>query len=247
MRRKHNFIVGTGRQTSVLYDTYDTAHRELRSRTRHAMTLLFLFLVIFAVLGLRPVSRQDWLLENVLVFVTLPILMLTSSRFRFSNTSYTFLFAFLVLHEVGAHYTYSQVPYDEWLSNTYGVTLAQWFGLRRNHYDRLIHFAYGLLLLFPLIELMRLVAPVRGWWKYVQPVALILAGSALYELIEWGAAAVFGGELGIAYVGTQGDEWDAQKDMACACAGAVLALLVLSVQLTVPVSRRSSVSRHPCS
>jgi putative membrane protein len=94
----------------------------------------------------------------------------------------------------------------------------------RNHYDRVIHFAYGLLVTVPVVELLREFSPPRGVWRYLLPVLFILANSAIYELIEWGAAVVFGGDLGTAYLGTQGDEWDSQKDMACALIGALLSI-----------------------
>lgn len=183
--------------------------------------------MIFVALGVAPTSRADWVLENVLVVVTLAVLILTVRRFRFSSAAYTCLFAFLVLHEIGAHYTYSQVPYEQWIARMQGLTLGRLLGWQRNAYDRMIHFTYGLLILPPMTELMRSVAPARGWWRFVQAPALILAGSALYELIEWAAALVFGGDLGEAYLGTQGDTWDAQKDMACALAGALLSQLVI--------------------
>ena len=138
----------------------------------------------------------------------------------------TLLFLFLVLHEIGAHYTYSLVPYDSWVSALTGRTLSEAFGLQRNHYDRLIHFTFGLLVWRPVVELLRAVAPPRGTWRELLPILFILSSSAIYELIEWAAAVVFGGDLGTAYLGTQGDEWDAQKDMASAAAGAVIAMSI---------------------
>ena len=115
------------------------------------------------------------------------------------------------------------------MADVTGDTLSDWLGLDRNHYDRLIHFAYGLLITLPAIELLEKVAPPRGVWRYLLPVLFILSHSAVYELVEYAAAMVFGGELGTAYLGTQGDEWDSQKDMVCALGGALLALLCISV------------------
>jgi putative membrane protein len=201
---------------------------------RYPLILLVAFAAIFVVLGIAPISRSDWLLENMLVFAAVAVLLLTASRFRFSNSAYTGLFVFLVLHEIGAHYTYSLVPYEEWVSRVHGITLHALLGWQRNTYDRMLHFAYGLLMLLPTLELMRAVAPPRGWWRFAQAPALILAGSALYELIEFVAALVFGGELGEAYLGTQGDTWDAQKDMLCALAGALLSQAVLLAGRSVP-------------
>jgi putative membrane protein len=195
---------------------------------RYPGLLLAAFTAIVVLLGVSPTYRQDWVLENLLVFAALAILIATRHRLRFSNTAYTLLFAFLVLHEIGAHYTYSLVPYDTWLDRAMGATLSERLGLQRNHYDRLIHFAYGMLVLLPVIELLRSVAPPRGVWRYLLPVLFILSNSAIYELIEWAAAVVFGGELGTAYLGTQGDEWDSQKDMLFASAGAAVATLFMA-------------------
>jgi len=140
-----------------------------------------------------------------------------------------------VLHEIGAHYTYSLVPYDAWSATLTDKTLSIRFGAVRNHYDRVIHFAYGLLVTLPVVELLRRVAPPRGVWRFLLPLLFILANPAIYELIEWGAAEVFGGELGTAYLGTQGDEWDSQKDTACAALGALLTLIAIEC---APLLRR---------
>jgi putative membrane protein len=91
----------------------------------------------------------------------------------------------------------------------------------------MVHFAYGLLLVLPFRELLMLKAGVRSFWSYFLPVDLALSTSALYELIEWAAAIVYGGDLGAAFLGTQGDEWDAHKDMALAALGAVIAALAI--------------------
>jgi putative membrane protein len=183
--------------------------------------LLGAFALIFIALGIHPSFRQDWLLENMLVFAALPVLIFTRRRLRFSNLAYSLLFAYFVLHEIGAHYTYSLVPYDSWAAALGNETRV---AAGRNHYDRVIHFAYGLLVTVPVVELLRVFSPPRGVWRYLLPVLFILANSAIYELVEWGAAVVFGGDLGTAYLGTQGDEWDSQKDMACALIGSMLSI-----------------------
>lgn len=202
----------------------------LRAGDRYPLLLLGAFGVIFAALGVHPWYRQDWLLENMLVFAALAVLIPTYRRLRFSNFAYTLVFLFFVLHEVGAHYTYSLVPYDKWIEQMGGTALSAQFGLKRNHYDRVIHFTYGLFMLVPAIELLRAVAPPRGIWRRLLPILFILSHSALYELVEYGAALVFGGDLGTAYTGTQGDPWDSQKDMVCALAGSLLATACVIVR-----------------
>ncbi|HEX9137930.1 MAG TPA: DUF2238 domain-containing protein, partial [Nitrospirota bacterium] len=177
-------------------------------------------------LAVSPLDRKDWALENVLVLVFVPVLVLTRKRLPLSRISYTAIFLFLSLHLIGAHYTYARVPYDEWLKSLTGTMLSELVGFQRNHFDRLVHFSFGLLLAYPIREVFLRVADVRGFWGYYLPLDVTMATSMLYELIEWGAAELFGGDLGAAYLGTQGDIWDAQKDMAMATLGAVIAMLV---------------------
>jgi putative membrane protein len=129
-----------------------------------------------------------------------------------------------VLHAVGAHYTYSEVPYDRWAEALTGHSLNGALGLQRNHYDRLVHFSYGLLVTPAAIEVLDAYSPQRGVWRWLLPFSFMLSHSVAYELIEWAAAEGFGGQLGQAYLGTQGDDWDAQKDMLLAAIGAAIAV-----------------------
>jgi len=200
--------------------------------------LLALFAVFWLVLAIHPWYRQDWLLENVVVIMALPVFVLTAPRLRFSNTAYTLLFVFLCLHEIGAHYTYAEVPYDDAIRTISGHGLNAMLGFTRNHYDRLVHFCYGLLLLPLANELIAACAPPRGIWKFLLPVLFIESNSAIFELIEWLAAEVFGGNLGQAYLGTQGDVWDAQWDMLLALCGATL------TQTLIFAARGVTAARH---
>jgi putative membrane protein len=134
------------------------------------------------------------------------------------------IFVFLCLHTVGAHYTYSLVPYDDWFRALAGRPLGALMGWERNHYDRLVHLSYGLLMAYPVREIFLRIADARGFWGYFLPFEMTLATSAVYEIFEWGAASIFGPEIGTLYVGTQGDPWDAQKDMALAALGAIVTM-----------------------
>lgn len=192
--------------------------------------LLAAYLCFWAALAIAPRYRADWLLENVIVFIALPLFVRSARHWRFSNASYACLFAFLVLHTIGAHYTYSEVPYDDWARALAGQSLNGILGWERNHYDRLVHFSYGLLLLPASVELLDRVAPPRGLWRSLLPVLFIMSHSVIYELIEWGAAAAFGGDLGQAYLGTQGDVWDAQKDTALATLGAITSMTIIRLR-----------------
>ena len=185
--------------------------------------LLGLFVLFWIALAWSPWYRQDWLLENALVVVALPLLVLGASRLRLSNGAYTCLFLFLCAHEVGAHYTYSMVPYDQAFRAMTGHSLDSLLGFRRNHFDRLVHFLFGLLLLPAIAQVLHANVRMRGVPAFALPVLVVEAWSAIFELIEWSAALVFGGELGQAYLGTQGDVWDAQWDMVLALLGAVIA------------------------
>lgn len=195
----------------------------------YPLALLGVFMVVAVLLGIAPHSRSDWALENALAVVGVVVLVATYRRFRLSKLSYTTIFVFLLLHEVGAHYTYSEVPYDAWFASLTGRGLNELLGFERNHFDRLVHFAYGLLLAYPMRELFVRIADVEGFWGYFLPLDLTMSSSMLYELIEWGAASVAGGELGQAYLGTQGDVWDAHKDMLLAALGAALTLSITAL------------------
>lgn len=184
--------------------------------------MLFALLVVFAgILAIAPHDRADWALENALLFGGVAVLVALRHQLPLSRVSYTLIFIFCCLHSIGAHYTYSEVPYQAWLA-----ALTGWSPAGRNQYDRVVHFAYGLLLAYPIREVFLRVADVRGFWGYYLPLDVTMATSMIYELIEWGAAVVFGGDLGVAYLGSQGDPWDAQKDMALATVGAIVAMLV---------------------
>lgn len=166
-------------------------------------------------------------MENVLVFVLLVALFATSTSFPLSRVSYTLIFIFLGIHEIGSHYTYSEVPYDAFFQSFFHFSLNELLGWERNNFDRIVHFLYGLLLAYPIREFYFRVADAEGFWGYFLPLDFTMSSSMLYELFEWAAAEIFGGELGVAYLGTQGDIWDAHKDMLLASLGALLALLLI--------------------
>lgn len=184
--------------------------------------LLAIYGVIWIFTAIEVFNRQDWLLENLLVFIAVPGLVLTYRRFRFSNLAYTLLTVFFILHAYGAQHTYAETPLGNWVRDLLGHT--------RNHYDRAVHFLFGLLASPALWELLRRVAGLRGAWAYVGTVHVVMAWSTVYEIIEAIVAMLVSPELGAAYNGTQGDPWDAQKDSALATAGAVIAMALLAVR-----------------
>ncbi len=194
------------------------------SHLKYIACLAVPFAVLWIALAIDPSYRHDWMLENALLLVAVIVLVLTYKSFRLSRVSYTLIFLFFCLHTVGAHYTYAEVPYDAWFQAATGHTFNSLAGWERNNFDRVVHFCYGLLLAYPIREMFLRVANVQGFWGYFLPLDLTMSTSMLFELFEWAAAAIFGGELGTAYLGSQGDIWDAQKDMALASLGALIAM-----------------------
>ncbi|MFH0710768.1 MAG: DUF2238 domain-containing protein [Pseudomonadota bacterium] len=184
--------------------------------------LFIVYIVIWLLLSINPWYRDDWLLENLMVFAALPLLIWSDQRFGFSNASVWMLFIFFVLHAIGAHYTYSEMP---WFSS-----ITQFFGFERNHYDRVTHFLFGFLLFLPFYELF---ITFHKSTKMLLTFTFIflIAASGVYEVIEWIATEITHPKLGTAFLGTQGDPWDAQKDMLGCYLGSLLAFIYWSRQL----------------
>lgn len=190
---------------------------------RYLLWLSIGFAIYWAAWAIRPKYFVNWVVESTLLVLAVLVLFFTRKRFPLSNVSYTLITIFLALHTVGSHYSYSEVPYNRWLSNLVGWSFHE----SRNHYDRLVHFSFGLFLAYPIRELFLRIARVRGFWGYYLPLDLTMSFSMLYELIEWGYAEIAGGEAGASFLGSQGDQWDAQKDMALASLGALIAMIVV--------------------
>ena len=205
----------------------DAAGTKFR-RSGYPLWLLVAFGVYWGLMAIKPAYFKNWVLENVLTVAFVALLLWTCRRFPLSNVSYTLIFAYLCLHTLGAHCSYSNVDYDRVFRAAFGRGLNEMMGWRRNHFDRFVHFCFGLLLSYPIREIFCRVAGARGFWGYYLPLDVTMSFSMLYELIEWGAAVKFGGELGQAYLGTQGDEWDAHRDMALATVGAAITMSVVA-------------------
>lgn len=179
--------------------------------------LLIIYSIIWLLLAFNVNYRFDWFLENLLLFIIIPILIITYKKYTLSNTSYTLIFIMLTLHTIGAHYTYSEVPFGYWLQN--------YFQLSRNHYDRLVHFAFGFLITYPIKELLLKFTSKKSIWNYYLSTTIITSCSVIYEILEWLTAIIVAPQAGSAFLGTQGDEWDAQKDMALALLGSIISNL----------------------
>jgi putative membrane protein len=177
-------------------------------------------LAVILIEAYRPEKVFDFWLENATAMTFLAVLAFTYRRLALSQWSYVLIFVYLSFHEWGAHYKYSDVPLGEWMK--------PWLHTHRNHYDRVMHFAYGFLLSYPMQEMFMRGARVRGRWLYVLPVEMTLACSACYEMLEAFMASILTPERGEEFVGMQGDLWDSQKDMFMAGVGALLAVAIIA-------------------
>jgi putative membrane protein len=150
-------------------------------------------------------------------------------RWPMSTAAVACVVIFFALHTIGGRYTYSNVPYDEWAVKLFGHSISETFGFARNHYDRLVHFSYGLLAVFPTREFLRRHLGVSPRLALYIAVESVIAVSAVYELFEWFLSIVLAGPMAADYNGQQGDMWDAQKDMALAAVGALFSATFLKL------------------
>lgn len=185
---------------------------------RFLHVLLGVYALVWVITAIQPDDWPTWALENLLVVLFIGILAVTYRRFVFSNASYLLITVFLVFHAVGAHTGYAHSPAGNWLKAA--------FGLARNPYDRVVHCAFGLLLAYPVRELMIRTGGVRAGAASWLAICLILAVSTFFEVIEAIVSERISPGAGPAWLGAQGDEWDAQFDMAVALLGAMAAMLI---------------------
>ena len=189
---------------------------------RHGPPLGIATLAVMAISAYHPTMVGDWLLENLLGVLLLGALVVTYRKYTLSNTSYWMIFLFLCVHEWGAHHKYADVPLGEWMKD--------WLQTNRNHYDRVAHFCFGLFFAYPFHEILVRWARVRDGWPFYLPIDFALATGAVYEIVEAIVASIVSPEAGEAFVGMQGDMWDAQKDIAVAAIGATISTIALFVK-----------------
>lgn len=177
--------------------------------------------VLWVVAAIDPFDRQAWVLENLLLIIFVTVLFFGHRRLELSTTSYCLIAAFIILHIVGAHYTYEHMPLGIWAKN--------YFHLSRNHYDRFAHGAFGFLLAFPVREFLLRFSGLRRGWSLWLAVAVILAVSGLFEIIESIVAEIVAPGQGVNWLAGQGDEWDAQNDMLSAFVGSLLMIAAIAL------------------
>lgn len=196
--------------------------------------------MLMAASFIRPPFPSELILQHIPTIVGLVLMVGATRAVWMTNVSFYCLSTFLLLHIVGARWIYSFVPYDEWSAAITGQPLSEQFGWQRNHYDRLVHLASGLLFVPPVSELTQRrlrISPTDGVFIGI---AAVLAIGAVYEVLEWQIAMAFSPEMAESYNGQQGDIWDPQKDLALAGLGAIISACGLSRWQTIAVTQPDS-------
>ena len=178
--------------------------------------LLAAYVALFTICAVSPYDRATWWAEIIPIVTIVVVLVGLFPWVRFSNTAYAMMSVLIFLHTIGGHYTFERVPFD---------FVTDLFGFERNHYDRIAHFSVGFYAyaIAELLWIRRLVRSVTILLLF--PVAVVFSVASIYEIIEWQYAVIEGGDSGAAFLGSQGDIWDAQKDMLADALGAVVAVL----------------------
>jgi len=183
--------------------------------------LLSIYVIVFIICAFSPYARDVWFVENATVWVILaPIIIMYFCGIRFSNTAYVLMSVLIILHTIGGHFTFERVPFG---------FVTDLLNLGRNSYDRMAHFTVGFYA-FPIAELLVMKNLVRNRWvAYLFGIFAIMGVAAIYEVFEWLYAIMSDPAAGIAVLGSQGDIWDAQKDMLADTLGAVCAMIGFAI------------------
>lgn len=192
-----------------------------RAKYNFILMLAIFYTIIWIWAAWTPVDRFVWLLENILIFIFFIVFLAMHRRYIFSTTSYLFIFLFLTLHTIGAHYSY-QTPIDPWLN--------QWFELDRAYYDRVVHLSFGLFMIIPIKDwLEQLITQASQKMVSFFSILTLFSAGAFYELIEMWVAKIVAPEQGTTFIGLQGDPWDTQHDMELALYGSLITLLLYHI------------------
>jgi putative membrane protein len=183
--------------------------------------MLAWYVTFFLLMAMAPVDPKIWYAQNVLPVLFVSMLVLTHRTFPLSSLSYLLFTIWLTLHTVAVHYTYPKVPFGFWLE--------QWFNFHRNHFDRIVHFSFGLLWTYPLIEIFRRKEDLKGWILPYMSVMTILGFSACWEIFEAWVGQIAHPNVEMAFIGQQGDIWDPQRDIAAALYGSLVCIVLLKL------------------
>jgi putative membrane protein len=185
------------------------------------LSLLGLYIAVFSACAISPYDRDVWWAENIPAILVVAGIIWFSMSFRFSNTSYILMSVFIILHTIGGHYTFERVPFD---------FVTNLFAFERNHYDRLAHFSVGFYA-YPIAEVLLKKRLVRTRWIVsLFPIFAIVTVAGAYEIIEWQYAISADPAAGVAVLGSQGDIWDAQKDILADTLGAIMVMTLFFFQ-----------------
>lgn len=207
-------------------------HRRIKSAA------LLLYILVLIITCINPIYPHEMYLQHSVTFLVFILLVYINVRNKLSNKAFLLIVTFMIFHIIGARWIYSYVPYDKWISSLTGFSINNYFGFKRNEYDRLVHFLFGFMLLVPLREI------YSGWFKCTHKELTILAFltilslSMLYEIFEWSISIFLSPEDAQAYNGQQGDYWDAQKDMALAVTGALLTIVLSWIYNRIKIIRK---------
>lgn len=190
---------------------------------RYQRILSIVFVGFWIWTAIHPAFRNSWLLENYPIFIFVPLVVILGRSIGLSSASYTLVAVFMMLHMVGAHYTYEKVPV--------GFPLGELFGSDRNMYDRFVHLCFGLLITYPAFETLRKSVRIGEAWCYLFVFNFIMTFAAGYEVMEWITSVSSNPKASIAYLGAQGDIWDTQIDIYVAALGCIFALVVIFLMM----------------
>ena len=186
--------------------------------------LLFAYILVWIWAAINPNYRSVWIDENIMPVLFLGILIISFRWFKLSNLSYTLIFIFLVLHTIGGHYSYSEMPLFDWIKENYDLS--------RNHYDRIVHFLFGVLFFYPIYEVLNKIFLVpKGWRSLFLAFLVIAALKGIFEVIEYAYTAIRNNSLTVTnYLGEQGDYFDALKDIGLGILGSIISLVIISIK-----------------
>lgn len=193
-------------------------------KENYPQILLFIYAIVWIIAAINPNYRSVWMDENIIPVLFVLLLVFTYKKFRFSNLSYTLIFIFLILHAIGGHYSYTEVPLFDVIKQQYELT--------RNYYDRTVHFLFGVLFFLPFYELLTRVFKIpKGWGALTITLFIVLSMKAGFEIIEYAYSAVRNNSLTVTnYLGEQGDPLDSIKDITVGFIGGVISLIVVMIK-----------------
>ncbi len=192
-------------------------------KEKYPIILLVIYLIIWIILAVSPKYRSVWIDENILTVLFVVLLVVSYKWFKFSNFSYGLLFVFMILHAIGGHYSYNDNPLFDFLQNM--------FEMRRNHYDRIVHFLFGIMFFLPIYEVVtRMFKVPKGWRGFFIAFFVVVALKGGFEVIEYAYVWVKSDPLTVSnYLGEQGDSWDAHKDVGLGIIGAMISWMIIGV------------------